>query len=1169
MQVTQPGYGRRRKLKANAIAVLSLGAALILGGETATAAPIIDVGDHELIAAQSEHEIELFVDDVDGPTEVLGLELNVQVGDGGEAVGGTDTAPTITDLDLTTGTIFDDPSAEQADVEEHPLTRQSTVDVASPTIADGRIATISLDITGTSIGDVFDLRLADTASGFDTTLFDPDAQAIAPQITNGSISIVETPTFTTWLGGDGVWSDAGQWEDGLVPTLDVAERTLVFDGDGGTSVADEGDYENIDGLRFADDAGAFTLAGGRLGFNAGATIANKSANAQAITNALELPADTLTLGGSAPMTLSGEITGDGGLTVAADDADVVVELQSGDNAYAGATTIQRGTLLTHNDAVPETGAVDLSGGGNATWRLADDETIGSLSGTTGSVVDLGASTLTVGDDSDTTFAGSLTNEAGSLHKQGAGTLHLSGQSDYIGPTHVADGTLVVEGRDDNLADETLLSVTEGASFELDDGDETVGALASQADDNDNNNAEGDGQIQLNDNDLTLAGVADSRFAGQITGDGGGMRFDGTDAITHDLRDATLEYTGGNTFLGNAQVLFPVDPDEQREILAGGMTIQGSYISDAIIEGDVDNFGHFGGNPLVRGQLFNRDGATLAPGSSIGTVTVEGDFTAEAGSIFAVEVDGAGSEDGTHEDTQSDLLKVNATNDDGTATFEAASRIEVRRLDDPDAEPIRDGNVFLVVDAEGGIDFSDEVELNATSPFVELAAGLDNDDRWLLLTASVEAAFGELAEGADRNTRRIAAGLDSLFEVDPGDELIEQLRDLLEQVDEDQRAAVFQAAAPNVGPAAYEAAMPVTVENASVLHATMSRHFAARRRGLPQAVAAGPDAAGFSPVLASAGHDPVLLAEAIESQNGGNNQDNGNDRNDERPANGEPVDAADDDRAEHGWNFIGQAVGIFENQEHSSDVQGYRNNAFGVLLGADRRVMEDLDVGLSFSYLRSDVDFKAGRGSQDIDTFRIGPYVSYTPEPWFVDASLTYGHHRFDTTRRNPDTSTRATSSHNANDVSVYAGGGWTFEVLEELELTPIGSLQYTHLSEDSFRESGPGAMRVGSRSGDSLRSRLGVQATYVFEGEITLVPEATIGWEREWLSQDHTRRARFVAGGDTFSTRAGEPAENAAFLGLGVSALFTEQISAFLRYDGLYYGNSQAHAFIGGATYRF
>jgi len=119
---------------------------------------------------------------------------------------------------------------------------------------------------------------------------------------------------------------------------------------------------------------------------------------------------------------------------------------SASNSYAGATTINAGTLaLTGAGALASTAAVNATASGAAldiSGITAAGLTIGSLSGSTGSVVTLGGKVLTVGDAASTTFAGVI-GGSGGLTKTGAGVLTLSASNSYTGTTTVTSGTLVL------------------------------------------------------------------------------------------------------------------------------------------------------------------------------------------------------------------------------------------------------------------------------------------------------------------------------------------------------------------------------------------------------------------------------------------------------------------------------------------------------------------------------------------------------------------------------------------------------------------------------------------------------------------------------------------------------------------------------------------------------
>ena len=117
---------------------------------------------------------------------------------------------------------------------------------------------------------------------------------------------------------------------------------------------------------------------------------------------------------------------------------------TGTNSYTGGTTIIGGTLkLGAGGSLAATGALSLMGAGaEFDMSTGGNQTIGALSGVVGTVVKLGANTLTLGSASNTTFSGTISGTDGSLIKNGSGTTTLTGNSSYTGDTQINAGTLV-------------------------------------------------------------------------------------------------------------------------------------------------------------------------------------------------------------------------------------------------------------------------------------------------------------------------------------------------------------------------------------------------------------------------------------------------------------------------------------------------------------------------------------------------------------------------------------------------------------------------------------------------------------------------------------------------------------------------------------------------------
>ncbi len=126
-----------------------------------------------------------------------GFELDAQVGDGGSIVGGSDTAPQFTSVDLINGTIWESAGGNQTDVENHPLLRQSIVDTSSLVSTDGVIGFLVFDTTGFGTGEI-DFLLTGVGGSLDTKLFQGVNQltTIAP---NGVIRVTAVPEPTAMI----------------------------------------------------------------------------------------------------------------------------------------------------------------------------------------------------------------------------------------------------------------------------------------------------------------------------------------------------------------------------------------------------------------------------------------------------------------------------------------------------------------------------------------------------------------------------------------------------------------------------------------------------------------------------------------------------------------------------------------------------------------------------------------------------------------------------------------------------------------------------------------------------------------------------------------------------------------------------------------------------------
>jgi hypothetical protein len=192
----------------------------------------INAGMHTLLPNTPGQQVQVFAT---GSEAVSGIDFFVQIGDGGTTVGGDDTGPTITNLDLVTGTIFASNNSG-AFTDPAPLIWSATTTTMGGTVpAGGLLATLTIDTTGLTTGQ-FDFLLNPPATG-PTAFADP---GVTTTLTGGWLRIGAAPGPVGDYNNNGI-ADAADyvlWRDSLNQT----GPDLAADGNANNQI-DPGDYD--------------------------------------------------------------------------------------------------------------------------------------------------------------------------------------------------------------------------------------------------------------------------------------------------------------------------------------------------------------------------------------------------------------------------------------------------------------------------------------------------------------------------------------------------------------------------------------------------------------------------------------------------------------------------------------------------------------------------------------------------------------------------------------------------------------------------------------------------------------------------------------------------------------------------------------------------------------
>jgi uncharacterized protein with beta-barrel porin domain len=915
----------------------------------------------------------------------------------------------------------------------------------------------------------------------------------------------------TWTGdgSNALFTTDNNWLDGQAPQFDLSGDALIFGATGGDDQrpdVEQGDYTNISGLSFTGADAQYViegLAAASLRFESNSEITNDSTLDQRIQ------VDVFGAGNS--LTLNAQ---DGALIM---DGDIFLV----DTAGTALEIIGDNEVRILERILGFTGSLDMRG--TNTLKL---ERNSSYSGGTrifsgrvllGAATPFGTSDIKIKgdavlqtDDTDRTINNPLKIDenvelkiegtsdltfGGVIRGKGSIRIDMTNNNDAVefNRTNTFKGGVVLERGVIQITNADGLGKSDALVLEGKGGLRARFPIVSLP-----------FEIQLNDNTLSLLGQENMTFAEKIFGSGGGILIDGEADSTGVLPiftfDQTMEYT------------------DDTSIISGELRLLGSVDSNV----NLKDAGRLSGTGKIFGDLTNGGGGVVRPGdifdpTSLESLRATGDYEQRSGASIDINLN-------------SDELVANRLKVDGQAILDAKSDIITTVVGDG---YIPSNTRFEVIKAVNGV-FDDGADINFDDDTITIQVVRDQNfqsgDQDLKL--KVERASN--AYSAPTNTENnfaIGTGLDSMISRANGDPTGEAAK-LLGSLDRTSKAD-YNAAVNSLSAEPYHATTTMNIDNARTFTTQQASYFTSRRLGTSAWQ-------GFNPL--QVGHEtleevsPWVLAATAAQQD---EQDDAS----EAAVMAEPWDPK--------WSTFARFDGVFTTVDSAEDRTGYDSQTFGGQLGIDRQLGENFIVGMALGYMYTNTDWNLNLGRVRDNTIRVGPYASYVADKWFIDASVTFAYHFYTSKRNIALTSETAEADFGGWEITAYGGGGYDFDLGRNFVLTPMASIQYGHFAYDSFSESGGGGadISVDGYNINSLQSRLSLMLSYYADLGPKIQPYAYAGWEHEYLNQDAPLAASFVLGATPFSIQTAELSKDRFFWGIGVSSLFTYNVSAFVNFE--------------------
>lgn len=606
----------------------------------------------------------------------------------------------------------------------------------------------------------------------------------------------------------------------------------------------------------------------------------------------------------------------------------------------------------------------------------------------------------------------------------------------------------------------------------------------------NGSITGDGVDALNLDLGTSSFTHGAAYA--ISGIDGLVMNSGTAQLDSTVSANTLTVKGGTLVLGNTATVSGLTAVEAGTLAVNG-ALSGSV--EVLALGRLQGTGTVGSTTVA---------GTIAPGNSIGTLAVNGNYTQLAGSTYQVEVDPAS--------TASDLLRVS-----GSATLGAGARLQVVRIGTANYIV---GNRYTVLTADGGVAGTYSLAGDTASAFVQLVDSNDANNVYL----SAEKVRNIADAGNTPNQAAVGSALDSLPASNslanaviwsPNDAAA---RDALDQLSADIHASTKTA---------------LLQDSRFVREAAIDRLRNA-------ACAPGSAAARTAPASAAARTAPT-----------------------QTPQRG--TECVPEDRQQHAtW---GQVFGAWGSIASDGNAAKLERDIGGFLVGADTGLAGGWRVGALGGYSRASAETSARNSSSKTDSYHLGAYggTQWGATALRLGASQSWNN---TDTRRSVAFAGYAgglEAGYDSTTTQVFGEVGHQLQ-LANTTLEPFAGLAHVRLKSDAFSErGGPAALYAEGDSTHATFSTLGVRGSLQAGASTRL--RGMLGWRHAFGDTTPTSTHSF-SGSVPFTLTGVPLARNVAVLEAGVetqlrpnlalSASYAGQVGNGLRDHGLKVGLSWA-----------
>lgn len=282
----------------------------------------------------------------------------------------------------------------------------------------------------------------------------------------------------------------------------------------------------------------------------------------------------------------------------------------------------------------------------------------------------------------------------------------------------------------------------------------------------------------------------------------------------------------------------------------------------------------------------------------------------------------------------------------------------------------------------------------------------------------------------------------------------------------------------------------------------------------------------------------------------------------------------------GTKVWGQAFGNTATQDQRENIKGYDSSSIGVAAGIDTAdKLEGMTLGVAASYAMTYVDSNnINKSETDISSWQVAAYANYDlGDTAFLDVMLGYVFNDVESTRYNVGGTSGLTAKGDTTGNQYLArfelGNDYHLNAFNEVTLTPSAMVNYIHIDQDAYTETGAGGVGLDVDPGDLDVFELGVALEASWQKDLVsggiFEPAVHVGYRNDIIGDKVAASSKFIGGGTSFRTEGFDPVNSTFNAGFGATVYNTNNWEFTGGYDFEYKADYSAHSGVVKAAYKF